>query len=408
MKYIFCGLMYPNIEEDLRKMKTPPPVSGHKFQVNMLTGLIENKQDVYVLNIPKYRYFPHYKKIFVKCGEFTSVKYAHGRNLGYINLPILNYISQYYSLKRALKRYLKTCADEQVVLITFNYYLPRSAAMSYIKKKKENVHICMSVGDFHGKNGMQSSKRYHGIKGRILSTLEKRADELTASCDSFAFLTKYMASELGVEHKQHVVVEGMFTNTDASIDIESVNENEKIIFYAGAVELQYGITHLLDSFEMIKGEEFKLLIAGGGDAVETVKEYAARDGRIKYLGFITPKEVTFYQQKATVLINPRTSEHEYTKFSFPSKNMECLASGKPYIAHNLACNPEEYGTYIQYPEDESNNALAEKIIKVCYMTPEERNTIGKQAREFILREKNPQNQMKKIIRMNDQILRSNK
>ena len=93
MKYIFCGLMYPNIEEDLRKMKTPPPVSGHKFQVNMLTGLIENKQDVYVLNIPKYRYFPHYKKIFVKCGEFTSVKYAHGRNLGYINLPILNYIS---------------------------------------------------------------------------------------------------------------------------------------------------------------------------------------------------------------------------------------------------------------------------------------------------------------------------
>lgn len=400
MKYIFCGLMYPKIEEDLKKMKTPPPVSGHKFQVNMLTGLIENKQEVYVLNIPKYRYFPHYKKIFVKSGEFVSVKDAHGRNLGYINLPIINYISQFYSLKKALKRYLKICPDEQVVLITFNYYLPRSAAMSYIKKKNKNVRICMSIGDFHGINGMRSSNRYRGIKGRILSALEKRADELMTSCDSFAFLTKYMASELGVEHKPHVVVEGMFTNTEASIGMESADENEKIIFYAGAVELQYGITHLLDSFEMIKGEEFKLLIAGGGDAVETVKEYAARDGRIKYLGFITPKEVTIYQHKATVLINPRTSEHEYTRFSFPSKNMECLASGKPYIAHNLICNPPEYREYIQYPADESDGALADKIIKICNMSPEERNLIGERARNFILSEKNPKKQMEKVIVMN--------
>ena len=400
MKYIFCGLMYPNIEEDLKKMKTPPPVSGHKFQVNMLTGLIENKQDVYVLNIPKYRYFPHYKKIFVKCGEFTSVKYAHGRNLGYINLPILNYISQYCSLKKALRRYLKTCPDEQIVLISFNYYLPRNAAMSYIKKKNKNVHICMSIGDFHGKNGMQSSNRYRGLKGSILSLLEKRADELTASCDSFAFLTKYMASELGVEHKPHVVVEGMFTNADESIEIKSSNGKEKIIFYAGAVEQQYGIRHLLDSFEMIKEGDFRLIIAGGGDAVEMVKEYAARDGRIEYLGYITPKEVTSYQQRATVLINPRTSEHKYTKFSFPSKNMECLASGKPYIAHNLICNPEEYGAYIQYPKDESDGALAEKIIEICNMSSEERNFIGERARNFILSEKNPKKQMEKVIVMN--------
>ena len=393
--------MYRDIEVDIKEMKTPPAVSGHKFQINMLNGLLENGQDTYVINIPKYRYYPYYRRIFIRGGEFTSVKKACGINISYINLPIINYISQYYSLKKALKRQLKTYFDEPVILITFNYYLPRSAAMSYIRKKKKNVHLCMAIGDLHGKYGMQSANRNHGIKGNLISLMEKKADNLTTNCDSFAFLTKYMAAELGVKHKPHVVVEGMFTDLSENVESIQLDEKVKTIFYAGAVELQYGIQHLLDAFEMIEGNEYQLLIAGGGDAIEMVKEYAARDVRIKYLGFITPKEVFCHQQMATVLINPRTSEHEYIKYSFPSKNMECLASGKPYIAHKLVCNPEEYGSYIQYPKDESDRALAEKIIETCNMSLKERNSIGEQARNFILNEKNPKKQMLKIILMNE-------
>ena len=73
----------------------------------------------------------------------------------------------------------------------------------------------------------------------------------------------------------------------------------------------------------------------------------------------------------------------------------------------MVCNPEEYGSYIQYPKDESDEALAEKIIEICNMSPEERNAIGERARKFILEEKNPQKQMLKIVRMNEKVCGAN-
>lgn len=406
MKYIFCGFMFPDAESDIKKMKVPPTVSAHKFQINMMKGLVENKQEVHVINIPRYRYYPHLRKIIIKGKSFTLDGNRYGQNIGFVNLPVLNYITQYFAFKKSIKRYLKKCSDEFITLISFNSYLPRDKAIIDIKKKNKRILLCNVIGDLHGKYGVCSRKRYCGIKGKIITLIEKEEDALHRKCDTFAFLTKYMAAALGVEQKPFVVVEGLFA--DSAEKIRPADFTEKIIFYAGAAELQYGIQHLLDAFEMIKGKEYRLLIAGIGDAEEMIKEYVMRDDRIEYLGFITPKEVKNYQQMATVLINPRTSGHEYVKYSFPSKNMECLASGRPYIAHKLVCNPEEYGAYIQYPKNESDEALAEKIIEICNMPPEKRNSIGERARCFILNEKNPKKQMQKVVMMNERFFNSHK
>jgi len=60
IRYIFCGYMFADIENDIKKMKIPPPVSSHKFQMNLVKGLVENGKDVTVINIPRVRFFPHY------------------------------------------------------------------------------------------------------------------------------------------------------------------------------------------------------------------------------------------------------------------------------------------------------------------------------------------------------------
>ena len=403
MKYIFCGYMFPDVEADIKKMKAPPPVSDHKFQINVLKGLVDNGQNVYVINIPRYRRYPHLRKIIIKGSPFFVDGSQYGQNLGFINLPVINYITEYITLKMAIKHCLKSYKNESVVLICYNGLLPRDKAMLDIKRKYSNVLLCSVIGDLHGK---YNSHTVQNIKEKIISCIAKKSDKFLKKYDVFTFLTQYMATALGVEQKPHVIVEGMFSDSIEKVEA-TVPLDEKMVFYAGAVSISYDIQHLLDAFEMIKGNEYKLFIAGRGDAEDMVKEYAARDGRIEYLGFVTPKEVAGYQKRATILINPRTSGHEYVKYSFPSKNMECLASGKPYIAHKLVCNPEEYGSYIQYPKDESDEALAEKIIEICNMPPEERNAIGERARKFILEEKNPQKQMLKIVRMNEKVCEAN-
>ena len=227
-------------------------------------------------------------------------------------------------------------------------------------------------------------------------------DDLSAKCDCFAFLTKDMAYALNVENKPFVVMEGLYTIFSPKEGIYNApNEKDfKIIFYAGALSEAYGIIHLLNAFEMIDDPTYRLYLAGTGDTEDYIKECAEKDSRINFLGFITPQEVAEWQDKAIVLISPRVSEgNEFVKYSFPSKTFECLASGKPYIAHRLPCEPPEYADYIQYPDDESDEALARKIREICSLSDEERNAIGARARKFIEEEKNPTVMTKRIVEM---------
>ena len=103
------------------------------------------------------------------------------------------------------------------------------------------------------------------------------------------------------------------------------------------------------------------------------------------------------QKNAVVLINPRQNNEEFTKYSFPSKNLEYLSSGVPLIAYKLDGIPNEYDDYIIYPENDSVYSLSDTITNICNLTKEERKAIGLKAKKFVLENKNNKVQAKKII-----------
>jgi glycosyltransferase involved in cell wall biosynthesis len=100
-----------------------------------------------------------------------------------------------------------------------------------------------------------------------------------------------------------------------------------------------------------------------------------------------------------LLVNPRTPEGEFTRFSFPSKTMEYLASGVPTLLYKLPGIPEEYYKYCYTLEDVSPTALADKITEILRSDAIELQEKGKKAREFILAEKNPEVQCNKIYQL---------
>ena len=70
------------------------------------------------------------------------------------------------------------------------------------------------------------------------------------------------------------------------------------------------------------------------------------------------------QQQATLLVNPRKGHEEYTKYSFPSKTMEYMASGTPTIMYKLPGLPIEYEEYLVLLPDNSQETLT-AILKQC-------------------------------------------
>ena len=397
MKIIFCGLMYRDVETDLKKMKVAPPVSGHIFQENLIRGMYENDVDIKVVNIPLVRFYPHYPEKIIKESSWIIDNKVMGKNIGFLNFLGINYFSQIINFYKALNKEIPK--DEKCVLVCWQDYIANILGMCWTRKKNPNIKICSVIGDLYGENGVKIDGRYKGLKGKIIKYIEHKQVKYTKMSDCYCFLTKPMAEAMGVKDKPFVVVEGMYNpgNIQKNETDELTNSNEKIIFYAGALEEEYGIEHLLRAFSLIKNENYRLYIAGTGGSVNNIVKMSNEDSRIKYLGIITPEEVKKYQKKATVLINPRTAEKEYVKYSFPSKTMECLASGKPFIAHRLPCIPNEYDNYINYPKDETDYSLQQTIFEVCEKDYFDRLEEGIEAQRFIFECKNPKVMCRRII-----------
>ena len=129
------------------------------------------------------------------------------------------------------------------------------------------------------------------------------------------------------------------------------------------------------------------------------------DKRIIFLGKLQRENALKVMKQATVLVNPRQNNEEFTKYSFPSKTLEYLASGIPLIGYKLDGIPDEYDRFICYAEDNTIETLSKKIKKICEMSDKERYELGKQGQSFVLNEKNYVIQSKKILDVVDLVKR---
>ena len=110
-------------------------------------------------------------------------------------------------------------------------------------------------------------------------------------------------------------------------------------------------------------------------------------------------EIIEKEMDATLLINPRPTNEEYVKYSFPSKNMEYMASGTPVLTTALPGMPQEYYPHVFLIRDESADGVAEALREVFAHSDEELFQKGSAARKFVLRERNNVVQAAKILDM---------
>ena len=175
------------------------------------------------------------------------------------------------------------------------------------------------------------------------------------------------------------------------------NIDVKRLIAVGRLHYQKGFDLLINAMVPVvaKHPDWTLHIYGDGDYAEELKK--GTDDRIIYHGIVPNEEVVNAEIHSTLLINPRPSKEEFTKYSFPSKTMEYLASGRPTLIYKLAGIPDEYYQYCYTMEEVNIEAFSQKLEEILSKDEKELNAIGERAREFILREKNPIAQCRKIV-----------
>lgn len=243
--------------------------------------------------------------------------------------------------------------------------------------------------------GKNNNKVFNFIKNINTKKLYRNIKEI----DSFVVLTNQMYSKLKV-NKPFTVIEGIASDTFFVEELENVKKDGiKKIVYTGSLDEKYGICDLVDAFCGIKNDCIQLVICGAGDSTSYIIKKAKEDFRIKFLGIVENKIAKKLQREAYILVNPRSEKEEYTKYSFPSKTIEYMLSGRPVIMNKLPGVPPEYDEFIYYV----SNSLKETMEKILGFSNEIVDEKGKKAREFVLNKKNKYIQAKKILSLLDQI-----
>lgn len=168
---------------------------------------------------------------------------------------------------------------------------------------------------------------------------------------------------------------------------------ERYILYSGNVSKRYGIADFVTDF-LKANIPINFYICGEGDFSDELQEISKKEDKIEYLGLLDKPTVFKLQRRASLLVNPRSYNDEYTKYSFPSKTMEYLLSGTPVMMERLLGIPDEY---YQYIIEVPINGWCDALKNFCARTEDENRELGNAGRRFVLESKGIITQGRKIV-----------
>lgn len=392
MKLLYVGSFCEPSQEEIIQKRTKGHItlSGNTFQRAFLSGFynLEEKID-YIFNIPDIGSFP------LRCSTpFFEKKYFEyelmpGVNCAFFNLTFFKIFSIEKVLFSELQAYCEG-TSEVIVIVVYSLKYPYLKAVCDVKKLYRNVKIVNVVLDLPEYFGSNKSFLYRLHTSIFTSKIYR----LTEFVDSFVLLTPFMMDKLRVGNRPWMLLEGIYKPINEQWKLDKMR---KTILYTGKLDSRYGINHLLEAFFKLPDTDFKLWICGIGEEEKTVRQAMQKDDRIKYFGQLSQEDVFKMQRQATLLVNPRRGDEEYTKYSFPSKTMEYMASGTPTIMYDLPGVPDEYKQYAVIVKDNSPEALS-KVLKVWGSKDEsELRSFGMKARDFIVKNKTAEIQVGRFL-----------
>lgn len=388
--YVSSACNPENINEINKTAINKLEISGIKFHNLLMRGLAENGINVEsIIGLPISNNTNKKKVWKKKIDKKENIKYTQ---VGFINLPILKQLTTAINIFFAFLKSTKKEKDVYTIIdATYISVLPFILlANKFVHTKM--IAIVADIYDYMA-NVDNSNGKANKLKQRFRNKNQKRYLKM----DGFILLTEQMNEAINLNKKPYIVIEGCSDSNMGNVNNTQKNE-KRVILYSGKLSEKFGIKLLIEAFKKIKQDDVELWIYGDGEAKDYVSEEAKKNSKIIYKGLVSNKEVVMAQMQATLLVNPRPTEQQFTKYSFPSKNIEYMASGTPMLTTILPGMPKEYYDNVFLIKDESVNGLYKAISDVLAHPTEEIELKGKIAKEFIMKNKNEKVQAKKILK----------
>ena len=366
---ILCGVFAKeNEQEVISNAKRTVEFSANIFQKKLINGFCEIGADFEVISAPFIGSYPNASKMRKFQGfsnEQTEYTYVPFNNLW----GIRNF-SRATALKAKLNTFIQEECNEKLIVI-YSPHTPFLDAAVFAKKQDARIRICMVVPDLPQYMNLNEHVSWIYRIGKKCDIA--RFNYLNTYVDSYVLLTEAMKEPLRVGLKPYLVVEGLVDSERLHMKLPKKEiRKETYIVYTGKMNRKFGVCDLVDAFADMVDPNYRLILCGSGDAEDYIQACAQKDKRIICFGQVAPDVAQEWIMKADVLVNPRPNNEEYTKYSFPSKNIEYLLSGNPVVAYMLDGMPTIYEKCFFVAEEDMKTGLGEAIIKALMAREEQK------------------------------------
>jgi len=399
------SILYPNSSTTYDKYVTKHRSQNISFiQNELIKGFEENIGNrVHIINkllVPLYK--KGYIKPLITTGNFEHASGLNKKDIifPYINIPFLHSTSLFWGARKYIHRWILE-EEEEKYLVAYALTTYSLKAMRYAKKKNPRIKTCIIVPDIPNYTYINSENGFTKTKNRIaISIIDNKINYLSKYVDAYCFFSEHMQEKINAKH--FCVFEGLATEGFTIVEARrDYSEKEKIIVYAGGLHADYGVKLLLDAFSYLKNPNYRLILFGRGSLEGEIVRQAAIDPRIRFKGEIDRIDLLSVEKGADLLINPRVNCGRFTKYSFPSKNLEYLSSGTPMIGYKLDGIPDDYDKYINYFKEATAESLAEKIVDVLENNNDAAINRANNAVNYVTTQKSAIVQAKKILETMD-------
>ena len=379
----FIGSIIP---EDLHDRSLVCNAAGNKFQFHFIRTLrraFNSAPDVF--SIQPIGSFPKSDKIWIGPTKVEMDDGVRCQLIPFVNVLFLKQLTIGLANFVFLGAWLWSRRGRPRYVLVYNVYPPMSLPVLLATRLLGGKAIAVVLDFPHN-----LSFKISGFRG-FLQMIDVFAEAQSLSHFSgIISLTSHIAEDFAPGCPA-LVIEGGVDPDDANLEQESgadaVPIHDRICFYSGSLNELNGIGLLLEAFIRIKDPDYRLWIFGDGPLRPLVEKAAAGDPRIVYWGFVPNDEVVRRQRRATVLINARPSNQRIARYTFPSKLLEYMVSGRPVITTDLPGIPKEYHKFVYVLRDESPGGLAKLICEIGSKPPSELDELGRRALRFVLSNK---------------------
>jgi glycosyltransferase involved in cell wall biosynthesis len=338
--------------ERFSKTDANPQVAARKLESAYIEGFFNNGISVGSLSFFPATTYPGNEKFFY--GFSARDKFSW--SIPFINFPLLKLLSRLIS--SVVSFYLWRLINGRVgALCIYSAHSPFLIA-AVIIRFFSGTRFFVIVPD------LPSMMNEGSARGRFFCLI-KRFDQLLIEwCLSYSsglsFVTEQMSEKLSKNASiPYVVIEGLATEKNSNnLGVVSSGRHLKPYFmYSGGISEAYGVGCAIRAL-VSTNINADFFLCGSGPLEGYINDIGKIDNRIKWLGFLGQQQLRDFQSNALALILVRSPTDEFVKYSFPSKLIEYMISGRPVICTRLPGIPDVYFEYLMVIDDCDEGTVA--------------------------------------------------